>query len=724
MSVTPTHQKRGSISKDDSTKKTSLYRIHGEGLCRMPLNTSSLHQELVLLLVIPSVRVCFIWHGVKAGNIDKGRAGLLAQRILEFDLQSPGSSPTIIDATTPRNNMFWDTLSHKGAPPPPYTRPAPGVGQCSLHVLRQQPWFLGGQLGWAHLRSSICDKNNNKFNSAELVPTGAFFLDCPGGECYLWIGPDFPVPERENARRLAQEKMRGWGNSSTLVEVGQNREIVPFTKRFANTIDNGSSSPVPPPAVHRITKSNVAVSSSQNVKPLSAEVSRMLDTSRGTLYMKERDVGDAMRDSLPLHLVEDPSGVLRVWRVGVRGSWSIGELPPEDIGLFSSDGASIILYSCKNGSKHVMYLWQGLDIPATARAAVTIQAKQLAGTLGISGGCDQLMVEQGCEPPFLLKLFSHRKCHFIAVAGGGTNGSNPRETVSLRVEESTIFPNKGVLAAYEVEESLLTDLGRHAAHSYMTFVGLGTENPAVQLSHGAAATKATREFAESLSERPPVRLLKAAGKISNKPLKASVKPRRRNSHGSALPKVPLRPVRLWEISNQRRTINASFVEEVGPGEVFKQKDLQQRECYLLDAGALDIYVWHGPASDERTRMLACIVARKYAEAAGAKINITNVFTGSEPLAFAGCFRYWSLLAPEGLSTLSFDAKKVTEADVDFVEPEKSPRHYRRSRSDSSCSPVRAGRSISPAGKHALDMSDTEVDSSIYCFSCGWFDDLA
>jgi hypothetical protein len=53
------------------------------------------------------------------------------------------------------------------------------------------------------------------------------------------------------------------------------------------------------------------------------------------------------------------------------------------------------------------------------------------------------------------------------------------------------------------------------------------------------------------------------------------------------------------------------VEEIGIGGMFKQSDLQETECYLLDGGTSVIFVWHGLDSSYHGRALCTRVCQRY-----------------------------------------------------------------------------------------------------------------
>ena len=69
-----------------------------------------------------------------------------------------------------------------------------------------------------------------------------------------------------------------------------------------------------------------------------------------------------------------------------------------------------------------------------------------------------------------------------------------------------------------------------------------------------------------------------------------------------------------QVSHTRRTVGAVFVEELGAGAGFSQTDLHHTECYLLDSGRRELYLWYGRESSWHGRALCLRVAKAYLSA--------------------------------------------------------------------------------------------------------------
>jgi hypothetical protein len=66
-----------------------------------------------------------------------------------------------------------------------------------------------------------------------------------------------------------------------------------------------------------------------------------------------------------------------------------------------------------------------------------------------------------------------------------------------------------------------------------------------------------------------------------------------------------------QISSVRRDVGALFVEEIGAGGAFQQADLAPSECFLLDSGRRELYMWFGLESTWHCRALCVRVSRAY-----------------------------------------------------------------------------------------------------------------
>lgn len=135
----------------------------------------------------------------------------------------------------------------------------------------------------------------------------------------------------------------------------------------------------------------------------------------------------------------------------------------------------------------------------------------------------------------------------------------------------------------------------------------------------------------------------------------------------------------------RRNIGALFVEEIGVGGMFKQTDLQETECYILDSGANLVFIWHGLESSYHGQALCTRVCRHYIAELHkehdvcaspefraifplpAVDNIEIVYTqsGNEALEFMNLFPRWIRRTDSSLPMVcsTFDPSNITDDEL-------------------------------------------------------------
>jgi hypothetical protein len=132
------------------------------------------------------------------------------------------------------------------------------------------------------------------------------------------------------------------------------------------------------------------------------------------------------------------------------------------------------------------------------------------------------------------------------------------------------------------------------------------------------------------------------------------------------------------VSVERRNLGALFVEEIGVGGMFKQSDLQDTECYLLDGGTTVVFIWHGLDSTYHGRALCTRVCRRYLTELrrdhdlcatpqfraifplpvdGGEIEIEYLESRQEPSVFISYFPKWTLRSESSETDLESAANR-------------------------------------------------------------------
>ena len=104
-----------------------------------------------------------------------------------------------------------------------------------------------------------------------------------------------------------------------------------------------------------------------------------------------------------MSLADDAEAVLRVWRTSEEGA--LEPVEASSRGYFESNGMYVVCYSCKMGSLHVVYTWEGAQASLASRTATGLRVQSLAQDQKLEGASHQIYVQQFAEPPLLVALF-------------------------------------------------------------------------------------------------------------------------------------------------------------------------------------------------------------------------------------------------------------------------------------------------------------------------------
>lgn len=137
-------------------------------------------------------------------------------------------------------------------------------------------------------------------------------------------------------------------------------------------------------------------------------------------------------------------------------------------------------------------------------------------------------------------------------------------------------------------------------------------------------------------------------------------------------------------------MGAIFVEEIGVGGTFKHSDLQETECYILDSGTNEIFIWHGIESTYQGRALCTRVCREYIKELKQihltenhcllqvtdDISVAYLESHQEISSFHDCFIYWNHSIDMNCLTSEpvCQAFHPEEIDEDEMKDEKYDKH--------------------------------------------------
>ncbi len=404
--------------------------------------------------------------------------------------------------------------------------------------------------------------------------------------------------------------------------------------------------------------------------------------------------------ALGFKLLENDSATITGWKVAdsqakKRKELSFIPLRPSEVGIFYSDSAKALLVTLKNGARRVLYIWLGEKVRSDHKAFLSLQSPRL------DPSADQINIEQGREPPFLLMLL-HKLNHTAIVMDrplddpNTTNGSSfmMQQSKLFAIEESTLWPGRRNIIAVEQDAVAVVSMGLCPKWCYLLVnaktkdrkrqtifwpgplaseeLRIATINIGKPYGHliGAMRMKSWKE--NCYSSQPPILLqpeLKANAMLDAVKaccaVSGAIEYTKQCSVERFLPGGG-RPIRLFLVSNETRTIGAMFVREIGAGEVFIQADLGNIDSHVLDAGGSNVFIYHGISASDKTRKLAIDVANGYIKAlcdeatANGKdgmahrlvedrllsrqcrppVQLRVAKNGTEPCTFVWCFRSW------------------------------------------------------------------------------------
>jgi hypothetical protein len=759
---------KGQASLIRSIDRPYLYRVMARNLQRVPCEVSSLSPQASYLLVKDAVRDqerrVFAWHGRKAVRLDKILADRIADAVLCQDLSSTlgkvvrfvqGGGETY-DRTL--HGEFWHCLGEK------YDEANP----CSIAenenapiltlptILRAVDWEETG--GWIWRRGGqyslreVCKSEGAKMGYQEGTwdEDAALLLACPEGEFYLWIGEACAELKRAAAQKLAGEMLASYGPLGSLKHLMANMEPVLFLERFRGWERNkvagivpvsphrGATFAISPLADTTLGGFGLTQNPTSSVSPHHASVhslhqkrrtgsrwkmpglegpptavslwmsvERMSSPHMGTLGMKGRDNSDAANRLITCDLFTmDEESTLRVWRVG-HDTGSFMEVPRASpaFGIFTSCDAFIVVFSCKNGSRHIVYMWQGSRAPVSVKAAAALQLKDhvkelnlVNGASGVTGAVEVIRVEQGKESPFLLQLFNAKGSPFLLVDGSSASGWSGASIAPfiLGVKANSVFGDAVAASQLQGKPGGLPSRAGCVMIPPLT----SSSRVEVLLWLGDECPVSVRSLVEGFATSGGCadRLLFALYGAKTSP--SSIVPhftwvtgleKQPVEFWDAFPHEiipsPASPVRLFCVSATKKSMGVPWVEEVGPGESFTQSDMDEDLAYILDSAM--VLVWHGSAASETTSKLASLVALRFQQSLtrhfpdNPRKQIENIASGYETPMFTWSFRQWNASHfarhPKVIGTssvwLSFEPDKITDADCGCQgEPNEETSH--------------------------------------------------
>lgn len=508
------------------------------------------------------------------------------------------------------------------------------------------------------------------FDADMLKKNTVFVLDCHS-ELYIWVGKGTSSAEVHEVTVMVQDLMKLPGRPSfvSLEIMKQNMETIYFKERFfgfdeRDLVEIGGG-------VRTVKDEKEFMIFSKSTKPKSKRVSGEL--RRVVQFMQEREVDFEKQQEL--HLLKDDSGTLIGFKYDQKGKMT--RLEDKEYGFFETTNMYTYIFSCKNETMHHIFTWEGehASVRAKAVAGISTTGKDIPGvTEEIMGTKIFKFITQGKEPRLLTKLLEKKTQHYMLKQAIPTE----RLRNDAEVKEIYIDSQKRKILTFEVNEvgsfgarsceipfTTILENGLSSKCCYVIYRGTETKPSMFQMSIGnfiptevffyigEKATETSIELTKKLSK--DVNLPKLFGfqdfitidtnafdlaeEINQKELEIVT------NDEIDLPEST-RPIRLVRVSQSLKQVGSMFIHDVGDG-AFAQNDLSESECYLLDTGSTEIYLWVGSSCTNPQVELGIETATRYIHRALPKIKsgellpkLKLIDSGDEPMVFKCCFYGW------------------------------------------------------------------------------------
>ncbi|XP_062861507.1 villin-1 isoform X2 [Trichomycterus rosablanca] len=333
---------------------------------------------------------------------------------------------------------------------------------------------------------------------------------------------------------------------------------------------------------------------------------------------------------------------LQIWRVE---KMEMVPCPPKTYGQFFEGDSYLILHTRKTSSSfsYDIHYWLGNSTSVDEQGAVAIYATLMDDHLG--GVAVQHRETQGYESPTFQGYFKHG---IIYKKGGVASGMKQVETNTYNVRRLLHVKGKKHVVAGEVDMSwnsfnngdvFLLDLGNliiqwngPQSNRMERLRGMNLAKDVRDRERGGRAQITVVEGDDEQSSGEAMKLMiQALGQKGNikDPIPDEVVDEKLKSS-----------IKLFHISDAEGNL---VVQEVAV-KPLTQDLLNPEDCYLLDQGGIQIFIWKGRKSSKRERTESVEKAEAYKKAKGypPSTYVEMVNDGSESSVFKQLFQKWTV----------------------------------------------------------------------------------
>jgi hypothetical protein len=345
-----------------------------------------------------------------------------------------------------------------------------------------------------------------------------------------------------------------------------------------------------------------------------------------------------MKEANSDELYDNGGGTMTVWKIE---GFEKEIYPKEMHGRFFSSDSYIVLYSFQKKSKNynLIYFWQGRDSSINEKGASALLSVNLSEIT--SGETLQIRCVQQQESDHFLTIFQPCVVHY-----GKYKSYKTVETEVFDVRES----NTGLVRTIGISPKNIT------LHSNGCLVFKSKEKIFIRIGKNASPKETTRakEVASALSSETPTEIKE--GKEDDLLLSTFGK-ENFNSYSAPLKKS----LRLFQLNGQSGVVEFDEIYD------FSQYSLNQKDCFILDAGE-NIYCWYGNFSNFYTRKFSLELASEYLKKMKSKkLFVVKCF--GEPVEFTNHFQSWE--------KWSWKNNGGTSVEVKLLESEYFLKEYGR-----------------------------------------------
>ncbi|CAM9152974.1 unnamed protein product [Chrysoparadoxa australica] len=610
--------------KRESSPPLSLYRVVGKKSCLVSPQATSLTSESSFILIDYEGQDVYVWWGSDCQVIAKNLASSLGKQIVREEFRA--WTGHFWEGLT-LGAKFWQLLGVSSAPASFRTLDVKDLPVPPMKLLvRDQA------SGWQLKQEA------QKFELSVLESEEVALFDFGSGELVLWLNKNVSTEKKCDAKdtALAYKREHQGIQLTIITQQNQPENCVMFYQRFSQFC---------------VGKARALPDLTSTQKSIKDEIERMHNPSVGSLRMATDKTDYVTSHPLQVGYLKDESMAIKVWRVAAGGDFL--QVPDSQVGLFTSEDAFAIRFSCKAGAFCTLFFWQGCDVSSAAKTFLAFKGPSL------EPGATHSSVEQGREPPMMLLILAQLGRPMITMTGGWGDQVGVLEEAQVRawtIRPGGLFSAEGCVVAAEDDMDTVAAYGLLPTLCYLVLEMVdGVCN--LFTWEGSNAPKHLRVAAKTMASRVP--LLMSSVEVTSDALvsdsigataivgraadasKRTTAPQAVAMVGEVGPwTAPSRCVRLFTVSAAAREQGSMFVREVGAGWVFKPSDLDVLESAILDAGRDKVYLCHGHKASEQTSALGKEVATAYVASLDG-VAVVAVESGQEPVPFVEAFRTWA-----------------------------------------------------------------------------------